>query len=86
MVCLLQRAWRMAVSGSSFEIRAKPPIDEEKIEQWDTATEAFVERIKTIVGKLHASEIETMTKAIDKVLDTSDISEAESTLALKLTG
>ena len=86
MVCLLQRAWRMAVSGSSFEIRAKPPIDEEKIEQWDTATEAFVERIKTIVGELHASEIETMTKAIDKVLDTSDISEAESTLALKLTG
>ncbi len=76
----------MTVRESSFQIIAEPPIDEEKIEQWDTATEAFVERIKTIVGELHASEIETMTKAIDTVLDTSDISEAESTLALKLTG
>ncbi len=76
----------MTVRESSFQIIAEPPIDEEKIEQWDTATEAFVERIKTIVGELHASEIETMTKAIDTVLDTSDISEAESRLALKLTG
>ncbi len=76
----------MAVRGSEFQLIAEPPIDEEKIEQWDTATEALVGRIKNIVGKLHAVEIETMNKAIDTVLDTSDVSEAESTLALKLTG
>ena len=76
----------MAVRESEFQLIAEPPIDEEKIEQWDTATEALVERIKTIVGELHAVEIETMNKAIDTVLDTSDISEAESALALKLTG
>ena len=76
----------MAVRESEFQIIAELPIDEERIEQWDTATEAFVKRIKTIVGELHASEIETMTKAIDTVLDNSNVSQTESTLALKLTG
>ncbi len=76
----------MAVRDSEFQIIADTPIDKGNIEQWDTAKEALVGRIKNIVGELHAVEIETMNKAIDTVLDASDVSEAESTLALKLTG
>lgn len=76
----------MAVREREYQNRVEPPIDEKNVEQWTVATESLVERIEIIVGKLHALEIETMTKAIDKVLDTSDISDAESALALKLTG
>lgn len=76
----------MAVREREYQIKAEPPIDEEKIERWSTATEAFIGRIASIVGEFHALEIETMTKAIDTVLDTSNISDAESVLALKLTG
>jgi hypothetical protein len=76
----------MAVQECEYQIRVKPPTDEGKIEQWNTATKTLVVQIEIIVGELHASEIETMTKAISTVLDTSKVSEAESTLALKLTG
>lgn len=76
----------MAVKEREYQIRAEPPIDEEKIECWSTATEAFLGRIAIIVGELHALEIETMTKSIDTVLNTSNVSDAESALALKLTG
>ena len=76
----------MTVKECEYQIRAKPPIDEGRIEQWDKATQALVVQIEVIVGELHASEIETMTKAIGAVLDTSDVSKAESALAFKLTG
>lgn len=75
----------MAVKEHEYQIRAKPPTDEGKIEQWDTATKALIEKIKIIVGELHAVEIEAMNKAVDTVLDTSDVSDEESALALKLT-
>lgn len=69
-----------------YKLTVEPPTDEGKIERWNTATEAFLGQIKIIIGELHASEIETMTKAINTVLDTSEYSVAESDLALKLTG
>lgn len=76
----------MAVRERKHQIRVEPPQDEGNIEKWDRATEALIERIEIIVGESHALEIETMTKAIDTVLDTSNVSDAESALALKLTG
>jgi hypothetical protein len=75
----------MAIREREYQIRAKPPIGEGKIEQWDKATEAFVGKIEAIIGKLHASEIDTINKAIDTVLDTFDVSKVDSALALKLT-
>ncbi|MBW4665787.1 MAG: DNA-binding protein [Chroococcus sp. CMT-3BRIN-NPC107] len=76
----------MAVKERKDRIKSKPLIDEVKIDRRLAATEALVRLIKGIAGELDGLEIETMTKAIDAVLNTSDISEEESALALKLTG
>lgn len=76
----------MGVRERAYQIRAEPPIDEGNIEKWDKATEALVERIENILGELHALELETMNKAIDTVLDKSDISDVDASLAKKLTG
>lgn len=76
----------MAVRECEYQLTVKPPTDEVDIEQWDTATKAFLGRIKKLSSVLHALEIETMTQAIDTVLGTSDFSDADSALALKLTG
>ena len=76
----------MAVKTHEDRIKSKPPVDEPKIEQWTTATEGLIGIIEGIAGELYALEVETMAKAINTVLDTSDVSEEESALALKLTG
>ena len=76
----------MAVKTREDRIRSKPPVDEPKIEQWVTATEGLIGIIEGIAGELYALEVETLAKAINTVLDTSDVSEEESALALKLTG
>lgn len=76
----------MTVKERKDRIRAKPSVDEGKIDRRLAATEALVRLIKGIAGELDDLEIETMAKAINTVLDTSDVSEEESTLALKLTG
>lgn len=75
----------MGVRERAYQIRAEPPIDEGNIEKWDRATEALVERIENILGGLHALELETMTKAIDTVLDKSEVSDSKVALAKKLT-
>lgn len=76
----------MAVKERKDRIKSKPPVDEVKIDRRLAATEGLVRLIKNIAGELNDLEIETMTKAIDAVLNTSDVSEEESALALKLTG
>lgn len=76
----------MAVKTREDRIRSKPPVDESKIERWATATEGLIGIIEGIAGELYALEVETMAKAINTVLDTSNVSEEESALALKLTG
>lgn len=72
----------MATRDREYQIRAEPPIDESKVERWESATKALLERLKIMIGEFHALEIEAMTKAIDTVLDNSDV----SALAVKLTG
>lgn len=76
----------MTVKERKDRTRAKPSVDEGKVDRRLAAMEALVRLIKGIAGELDDLEIETMAKAINMVLDTSDVSEEESTLALKLTG
>ncbi|PSB30372.1 hypothetical protein [Chlorogloea sp. CCALA 695] len=76
----------MTVKERKDRIRAKPSVDKGKVDRRLAAMEALVRLIKGIAGELDDLEIETMVKAINMVLDTSDVSEEESTLALKLTG
>ncbi len=76
----------MTVKERKDRIRAKPSVDEGKVDRRLAAMEALVRLIKGIARELDDLEIETMAKAINMVLDTSDVSEEESTLALKLTG
>lgn len=76
----------MAVKERKHPSKAEPSKNKGKIKQRNTAIEALLGRVEEIVGGLHASEIQTMNKAIDKVLDNSDVSEKEYELALKLTG
>ncbi len=76
----------MAVKERKHPNKAESSKNEGQTKQRNTATKNLLGQIEAIVEGLEPSEIEAMDKAINKVLDTSNVSEQEYALARKLTG
>lgn len=76
----------MAVRERKHPNKAESSKNKGQTKQRNTATKNLLGQIEAIVEGLEPSEIEAMDKAINKALDTSNVSEQEYALALKLTG
>jgi hypothetical protein len=76
----------MALLEREYTISANPPVEEQNISRWETATKTLLHQVEVLLSESRADELEALGSALSTIEHEQDVSEAEQTLALKLTG
>jgi Rv2175c C-terminal domain of unknown function len=76
----------MELLEREYTISANPPVEEQNISRWETATKTLLHQVELLLSESRADELEALASALSTVENEQDVSEAEQTLAQKLTG